>query len=62
MASSVSQRVQKHRDDFAKECLRQSRLLANDPLENDTHEWIQTVAVSRSLAVFFGCDLIFASP
>ncbi len=52
MASSVSQRVQKHRDDFAKECLRQSRLLANDPLENDTHEWIQTVAVSRSLAVF----------
>jgi len=64
MASSVSQRVQKHRDglraaglrpvqiwvpdtrrdDFAQECLRQSRLLANDPLENDTAEWLQTVA------------------
>jgi hypothetical protein len=32
------------RDDFAKECLRQSRLLANDPLESDTSEWPQTVA------------------
>jgi hypothetical protein len=64
MASSVSQRVQKHRDglraaglrpvqiwvpdtrrdDFARECQRQSRLLANDPLEIDTSEWLQTVA------------------
>lgn len=44
MALSVSQRVQKHRDDFAQECLRQSRLLANDPLENDTAEWLQSVA------------------
>jgi hypothetical protein len=64
MASSVSQRVQKHRDglraaglrpvqiwvpdtrrdDFAKECQRQSRLLANGPLESDTSEWLQSVA------------------
>lgn len=64
MASSVSQRVQKHRDglraaglrpvqiwvpdtrrnDFAKECLRQSRLLAGDPLESETADWLQTVA------------------
>jgi len=64
MASSVSQRVQKHRDglraaglrpvqiwvpdtrreDFAKACQRQSSLLANDPLESDTSEWLQTAA------------------
>jgi hypothetical protein len=32
------------RPGFAEECRRQSALLADDPLERDTIEWLQAVA------------------
>ena len=32
------------REDFAKECRRQSRLLKKDPLEVETLEWLEAVA------------------
>jgi hypothetical protein len=32
------------RPGFAEECRRQSALLADDPLEGDTIEWLQAVA------------------
>jgi hypothetical protein len=64
MATTTSQRVQKHRDSlraagmrpvqiwvpdtrgegFALECRRQSRLLRDDPHEEDVHQWLQAAA------------------
>ena len=34
------------REGFAEECRRQSRMLQEDPLEQETHDWLEQVADS----------------